>query len=217
MGRNSSRRRGRSGMRGAILQTAFRAVFISLLYLGMAPLFCGAATARGAATYGLDLSGQPVASLTDAQTRAVVLLFAASDCPISNRYLPQMRRLQSEFGPRHVAFWVVYPNPGDTAGVIRQHQADYGKIAREIRDPDHALVKMAHAKITPEAAVFVPAGHGLREVYLGRIDNRYIDFGRQRPHATRHDLQNAISAVLQGRPAPPPDGPPVGCFLVSQP
>ena len=187
---------------------------LSVIAMALLPALAAPADNR---PYGTDLSGQPVLSLANQQTKAIVLVFVASDCPISNRYLPQIRRLQKEFGPQHVAFWVIYPNPGDTVAVIRQHQKSYGTIADEIRDPNHRLVQLARAKVTPEAAVLVPQDRGFKEVYLGRIDNRDIDFGQQRPQATQHDLQDAIAAVVHGNTTPRPTGRPVGCFIVDQP
>ncbi|HET9086347.1 MAG TPA: redoxin domain-containing protein [Acidobacteriaceae bacterium] len=178
-------------------------------------LFSTITASAAQAPYGVDLSGRPVLRLADSQTKVVVLLFIATDCPVSNRYVPQIRRLQAEFEPQHVAFWVIYPNPADTSVAIRQHQQDFGKIAAEIRDPDHALVQLAHAKITPEAAVLLPDKSGFHEVYVGRIDNRYIDFGRQRPHATQHDLQDAIQAALRGSAVIHPSERPVGCYIVN--
>lgn len=195
--------------------------YLRLLSLVLFPflMLSLAASAASAAVgpYGVDLDGRPVPSLTDKQTQAVVLLFVASDCPISNRYVPQIRRLEHEFGPQHVAFWVIYPNPGDTASVVLQHEKDYGSIGNEIRDPNHMLVQLSHARVTPEAAVLVPSQTGFREVYLGRIDNRYIDFGQQRPQATRHDLQDAIAAVVHGNTGPRPEERPVGCYIVNLP
>lgn len=214
-----------SSVRLSSIQNAARAVsnrilhlgcplFLSLFALFFAPAFAAPSTAN---PYGVDLSGHPIPSLTNKQTRAVVLVFVASDCPISNRYFPQIRRLEAEFEPQHVAFWVIYPNPADTASVIQQHQKDFGKTGAEIRDPNHTLVQLAHVKITPEAAVLLPDGHGFHETYVGRIDNRYIDFGQQRPQATQYDLQDAITSVLQGKTVRRPTGQPVGCFIVNQP
>jgi hypothetical protein len=40
-----------------------------------------------------------------------VLVFVRTDCPISNRYAPELRRLQDRFAPRGMAFWLVYPDP----------------------------------------------------------------------------------------------------------
>jgi hypothetical protein len=78
-----------------------------------------------------------------------------------------------------------------------------------VRDPDHALVKYAGAKVTPEAAVYA----GGRIVYRGRIDDRYVDFGVERPQATRRDLAEAIASVVAGRAVVQPKTQAVGCFI----
>ena len=57
---------------------------------------------------------------------------------------------------------------------------------------------MAHATTTPEAAILVPQGGELHEVYRGRIDDRYIALGRERPQAMHHDLEEAIRAGRAG-------------------
>lgn len=169
-----------------------------------------------AVRYGVDLKGAPVTELAFPETRAVVLFFAASDCPISNRYLPEMARLQHEFADRGVKFWQVYPNPGDTAAVVRQHITQFGDLANTVLDTEQALVRMAHAGVTPEAAVFIQAGGTLREVYHGRIDDRYLDLGSERPRALHHDLETAISSALENKPVPQSSGPPVGCAIVTR-
>ena len=78
-------------------------------------------------------------------------------------------------------------------------------------------MKLAHATVTPEAAVFVVEGKTLREVYQGRVDDRYISLGQERPQAQHHDLELAITAALAGKPVPHPQGPPVGCSIVFLP
>ena len=182
----------------------------------MALLLPGWTAAAQAVRYGVDLNGAPVTELVRPETRSVVLFFAASDCPISNRYLPEMMRLRDEFADRGVQFWQVYPNPGDTAAVVRQHGAQFADLPDIVLDTEQALVRMAHATVTPEAAVFVRAGSGLREVYRGRIDDRYVDLGSERPRALHHDLENAIASVLANKPVPQPGGLPVGCSIVTR-
>src|SRR5580765_5831342 len=54
-------------------------------------------------------------------TTANVFLFTSSDCPISNRYAPEYRRLNEAFESRGVRFWLVYPNPADSPEVVRAH------------------------------------------------------------------------------------------------
>jgi AhpC/TSA family len=163
----------------------------------------------------VDLDGHPVTELAPGGARAVVLFFAASDCPISNRYIPEMERLAKQFAPAGVRVWFVYPNPGDDAKTVRAHDLEFSITASTLLDTSQSLTQMAHATTTPEAAVFVPAGNGLREVYRGRIDDRYLAFGTERPQAMHHDLEVAVRAVLAGKPAPPPGGPAIGCSIVT--
>ena len=170
--------------------------------------------ALAATTSAVDLDGRPV-TLVSPGTRAVVLFFAASDCPISNRYVPEMQRLADQFEPEGVRVWFVYPNPGDTTEVVRAHNLEFSITRHTALDTQQSLTRRARATTTPEAAVFVPQGEELREVYRGRIDDRYVTLGTERPQATRHDLEDAIRAVLANKPVPQPGGPPVGCSIVT--
>ncbi|MGC2401540.1 MAG: redoxin domain-containing protein [Acidobacteriaceae bacterium] len=170
--------------------------------------------ALGTMTLAVGLDGRPITQLAPPGSRAVVLFFAASDCPISNRYIPELQRLAQQFGPGGVRVWFVYPNPGDNAQVILAHDREFGITTQTALDTRQTLTNMAHATTTPEAALFVLQGEGLREVYRGRIDDRYITLGTERPQATHHDLEEAIRAVLAGKPVPKPAGSPVGCSIV---
>lgn len=169
--------------------------------------------------FGYNLNHQPVMNLANSDTKAIVLFFTATDCPISNRYIPEIQNLENKFAAQHVMFWYVYPNVGETAAAVRQHERDFGAEQHVLFDPDHGLVALAHARVTPEAAVLVPSENtvAMRVLYHGRIDNRYIQIGQQRPSATQFDLERAIEDVLQNRPVHPPDGPPVGCGIMGKP
>ena len=174
---------------------------------------CSAAPQGGSAeppAAALDLAGRAVDPLDAPSAPAVVLLFTRTDCPISNRYAPEVRRLYERFHDRGVTFWLVYPDPAATVESIEAHRGEYSYPLPALRDPGHVLVRRAGATITPEAAVFRPGGD---LVYLGRIDDRYVDFGQARPQATQHDLEQAIEAVLAGRPVPVARAKAVGCFI----
>jgi len=176
---------------------------------------CWVSTAAWAAQpFGVDLDGRAIDRLAPPGSRAVVLFFAASDCPISNRYIPEIERLDREFAPDGIRFWWVYPNPEDTANVVRHHDQQFDVHGDTLLDTRQRLTSMAHATITPEVAIFIPEESGLHEVYRGRIDDRYLSLGQERPAAQKHDLEDALRAVVQGRTIPPPGGPPVGCSIV---
>jgi hypothetical protein len=150
----------------------------------------------------------PFAASADAS--AVAFVFTSIECPISNRYAPELRRLHDRFTAQGTAFWLVYPNPADTTAEIRVHLKDYGYPMKALRDPKHALVKLAGASITPEAAVY---DRQRRLAYRGRIDDRYVSIGVERPAATRHDLQDALIATLAGKPPGESRLQAVGCYI----
>ena len=145
-----------------------------------------------------------------ASVKAIVFLFTSVDCPISNRYAPVVVHLNDTFKPQGVQFWLVYPNPFETPAAIHQHMKAFGYSSGALLDPEHALVRLAQATITPEAAVFDRNG---RERYHGRLDDRFVTLGLERPAPTRYDLEDAISAVLAGKPVAQPTTQAVGCFI----
>jgi hypothetical protein len=157
------------------------------------------------------LGGSAVDALeSPAGAKAVVYLFTSVDCPVSNRYAPEMRRLIDRFSPQGVVFRLVYPGRPETDEAIRKHMMSFGYSgALAYRDPDMSLVRHVGATITPEVAVLVRG----KVVYRGRIDDRYADLGVERPAATSHDLADALTASLAGKAVPHPTTQAVGCFI----
>ena len=64
--------------------------------------------------------------------------------------------------------------------------------------------------VSPEAAVVDPGGVLL---YHGRIDDRWVNFWRDRPSPARRDLAEALRATLDGKPVAQTGTPAVGCIL----
>src|ERR1700730_2192216 len=89
----------------------------------------------------VDLEGRHIDPLGNPGARAVVLIFARTDCPISNRYAPEVRRLHALFAPTAVTFWLVYPDGKEPVDAIRRHVKEFDYQCGVLRDPQHALVK----------------------------------------------------------------------------
>jgi hypothetical protein len=94
---------------------------------------------------------------------------------------------------------------------VKGHSEAFSYVLPLALDTARALADRAQATVTPEAAVFDREG---RLRYHGRIDDRYTDFGVDRPVPTTHDLDDALAAVLDGRPVTRPHAPAVGCAIV---
>jgi peroxiredoxin len=163
--------------------------------------------AAGATLPALD--GRRVDPLAHNQAKAVVLLFTRSDCPISNRYAPEVERLYERFGKRGFNFWLVYVDPSEPEATIRKHVNDYAYRFGALLDRRHELVGLAKATVTPEVAVFSRG----ELVYRGRIDDRYIAFGKARQNASAHDLENTLEALDSGRPVQLRTTHAIGCFI----
>jgi thiol-disulfide isomerase/thioredoxin len=139
-----------------------------------------------------------------------VLIFVRTDCPLSNRYAPELNRLYRKFAGHGAKFFIVYADPGESREAIYRHLREFRFPGIALRDPAHTLVRRAKATVTPEAAVFSRRGE---LVYHGRIDNRFVELGKSLQAPTRHDLEEAIEAALNGRPPDEPTTPAIGCYL----
>jgi len=157
-----------------------------------------------------DLDGRQIEPLQANDARATVFIFIRTDCPISNSYAPELHRLYDKFARSGVRFWLVYPDPGESSQIIRKHITEYEYRLNVLRDPEHKLVKMTRVQVTPEAAVFSPGG---RMVYHGRIDDRYVTFGKTRPAPTTRDLEQVLEAMLEGKRVANKTTIAIGCFI----
>jgi hypothetical protein len=179
---------------------------IASLLLGSIVANC--ASQNPAPLIAVDLDGR-VRSLAPRRDQvAVVIVFLATDCPIANRTLPELSALQARYEPRHIPFFHIYPNPEDSAGVIRHHRADYSLSPDAYRDPDHSLARRLGAHRTPEVVVLATDG---TPIYQGRINDQFSAIGISRPEATRHDLAEVLESVVAGAAPSGVIQPAVGC------
>jgi len=140
------------------------------------------------------------------------LIFVTSDCPISNAYAPEIQRICKAYEAKGVRCQLIYEDVGATSDAVKKHLADYryGATAAAI-DADGALARKVGATITPEAVVVDRSG---AVKYRGRIDNQYASLGHPRRVVTAHDLQDALEAIVAGRPVATPETEPIGCYIV---
>lgn len=137
-----------------------------------------------------------------------VLVFTTTDCPISNRYAPEIERLAAKFKGQ-ARFVLVYPVAADSPAMIREHMRKFAYSIESIRDTDQKLVRQTGVTVTPEVAVL----QGAQLLYRGRIDDRYVELGKQRPSPTQRDLENALTELSAGRPIATRETRAVGCIL----
>lgn len=186
-------------------------VFALLLLGGLFVPFCSQAAVA------VD-SGQVVDPLSDGgkSDDVVVLFFLGTECPISNRYAPVINALVDAFSSDRRRFFAVYADATVTPAQIRAHRQSYRYTLPALIDADFQLARKTGARVTPEVLVCrvdkKEAG-GFRTLYRGRIDDRYIAFGRARPAPTREDLREVLEELAAGRIPRPRTTQAVGCYL----
>ena len=175
------------------------------------PLVCLLAFAGDGPQFSLkDAAGKVYTAGDLAHYKATVLIFVAGDCPNSNTYAPVLSRLYREYSARGVQFLSVYSDPSETAATVRRHDIEYQLPYPSLLDPLQTLARQTGARSTPEAVILSSDGH---ELYRGRVDDRFVDFGKTRYQPTQSDLREALDEILQGKPVTHPVTKVLGCAI----
>src|SRR5581483_610227 len=145
-----------------------------------------------------------------AAQKAAVLIFVSTDCPIANRYLPEISNIYTVYKSKKVALFTVYVDADANVEQIRKHQKEYRVACPAILDSKHALVHKIGATVTPQAAVI---DSQRRLVYRGRIDDGWSRHGSQNDGEYRRDLRAALDELLAGKPITIRTTPAIGCFI----
>jgi peroxiredoxin len=178
---------------------------------GIVLVGCALAAAASLPRFSLtDTAGRTHTVTEWSGKRAVVLFFVTTDCPLSNNYVPEMNRIVQTYTPRGVLFFAVQGDATVGAGEVRRHAKEFGYLFPYLIDPGESLAAHTGATTTPEAAVLSPSGQVL---YLGRIDNRVEDLGRQRVQITEFNLRDTLDAILSGKPPARARTHAVGCAI----
>ena len=127
-------------------------------------------------------------------SRAIVLAFLGTECPLAGQYAPRLEQLAKRFADQHVAFLAIDSNQQDSLSELAQFAKTHEITFPLLKDLGNVVADRLGAVRTPE--VFVLDEKRVVR-YWGRIDDQYI-VGRQRQKPTREDLAEAITEVLAG-------------------
>ena len=156
-------------------------------------------------------SSSPVAS-ADAEGVAepTLYIFVTHECPIANRYAPEIGRIAEEHldlvGPTVVVYADANALAKDCATHFEQYypvtdsmedEAHVGSVTM-VHDAEHAWVKRFDARAVPTAVIECDK----TVLYHGRIDDRNPRLGARRVQAGQQDLRDALAALRAGTLTP---------------
>ena len=159
------------------------------------------------ATTGTDVS------LSDYDDKPVVLvMFISNHCPYVKHVASELGRLGSEYGPQGVGIVAIGSNdienyPDDAPVHMVEFAAANGFTFPCVQDETQSVAQAYRAACTPDFYVFDTER---QLVYRGQLDGA-------RPSndvpVDGRDLRAALDAALDGRPAPDPQVPSMGCNI----
>ena len=134
-----------------------------------------------------------------------VILFIATQCPVSNAYNERMQKLSEEYRAKGVNVVGINSNVKELAPEVKSHAAEKGLTFTILKDTGNVVADQFNAQYTPEA--FLLDGSG-KLVYHGRIDN-----SKNAEGVTTNDLRDAVEAVLAGKAVANPEVKGFGCSI----
>lgn len=141
--------------------------------------------------------------------KAYVLVFTNTSCPIVQRYLPVLNRLDADYRAKGVQFVAVNVGPDDSIIDMATQAVQHECTFPFVKDFDQMTVKALGVERTPEVVV-LDATKTIR--YRGRIDDRYR-LGGTRDEPTREDLKLALDAIVDGKEVEVKTTPVDGCAI----
>ena len=137
-------------------------------------------------------------------------IFVTHECPIANRYAPEIGRIAKEHLDLVGSTVVVYADANALAKDCAMHFEQYHLTSNSpeedakvvsltmVHDAQHEWVKRFDVRAVPTAVI----ARGEAVMYHGRIDDRNPRLGARRVQAGQQDLREALVALRSGSLAP---------------
>jgi thiol-disulfide isomerase/thioredoxin len=138
-----------------------------------------------------DLDGKPVAFST-LRGPITVVIFIATQCPVSNAYNQRMNAIYQDYTPKGVKFIFVNANQSEPPSEVRDHARRVGFVFPVYKDANSVLANRFDAQVTPESYLIDSQGT-IR--YHGSIDD-----SQNESRIRTRGLRMALDAVLAGKP-----------------
>ncbi|ABA89130.1 peroxiredoxin-like family 1 protein [Syntrophotalea carbinolica DSM 2380] len=143
--------------------------------------------------------------------KGLLVVFSCNHCPYANAQWPRLVALAAEFKSRGIACVAINSNihpdyPEDAPSAMKRKIAALQIDFPYLVDDTQQVARDFAAQCTPDPYLFDAAGF---LVYHGRIDDNWKDEGK----VTRHNLRDAMEALVHGAPCLEVQSPSMGCSI----
>ena len=145
-------------------------------------------------------------SLSDYKdSKAIVIMFIATECPVSNAYNSRMEDIYKNYNQKNVAFIGINSNKAESVERIKEHAKEKGLTFTILKDEKNIIADKFEASFTPE--VYVLNGN-FELLYHGRIDN-----SKNESDVVSNDLENTLNEILAGKEVSKKETKAFGCTI----
>lgn len=134
-----------------------------------------------------------------------VIMFIATQCPVSNAYNERMTALHKDYAGKGIAFVGINSNKQESIDEIKDHSANNRFKFDVLKDWENKIADAYDAQVTPE--IFIVDNKGIL-VYHGRIDD-----SRNAAEIKTHDARATLDALLAGKAVPRNETKAFGCTI----
>ena len=152
-----------------------------------------------------DYNGKEYSLSDFKKSRAIVVMFIATQCPVSNAYNERMVQLYKDYYPKNISFVGINSNKQENVEEVKEHSQKHNFEFPVLKDWNNVIADRFEASVTPEIYVL---DSDFDELYHGRIDD-----SKRESEVKSQDLRTALNEILAGEPVSKTQTKAFGCTI----
>jgi peroxiredoxin len=138
-----------------------------------------------------DVNGKAHSLADYKNSKAIVVMFIATQCPISNDYNNRMAKIYESYKGKDIAFLGINSNVQEDIEEIKEHSKKNKFNFPVLKDEGNIIADKFNASVTPEIYIL---DSNFEILYHGRIDD-----SRKGDNIRNDDLKTALAEILEGK------------------
>lgn len=139
-----------------------------------------------------DYNGKEIQLSDFKDSKAIVIIFVATQCPVSNDYNTRMAELYNDYKDKNIAFVGINSNKQESVEEIKEHAAKNNLLFPILKDEKNVIADKFGASVTPEVYVL---NSNFEVLYHGRIDD-----SRKIENVKEKNLRLTLDEILNNKP-----------------
>lgn len=186
-----------------------------LLFTAAAPVKNGYEVGDTVADFSLKNVDGKMVSLSDYKSaKGVIVIFDCNTCPYSKAYNSRIIDLNKKYASSGFPVITINPNDpaqsaGDSFERMVQQAREKGYTFPYLVDESQEVSRAFGATNTPHVFIVRREGSAFKLVYIGAID----DSARDQSAIKRKYVEEAVDALLEGKPVPSTRTKAIGCTI----